>query len=255
MLQALPAAASRLVASALASQWSGGVSRLGREAMESCDENTPAALAEAAAGLARMRMLLEPVEVVLAGPPNVGKSTLTNALVSRPVSLVHDQPGTTRDWVRELAILDGVPIQLTDTAGLWKSDHPIDAESVRRAWQRIESAELVLLLREETPIELPADVRAKATLRVATKADLPHPVPPDRAEISISARTGEGLDRLRRAILQTLGLEAFDPSEPMAFTERQALLLQRAAGALERHNPQAARERLRQLLEGEPPAG
>ena len=93
----------------------------------------PAMLRRAAGRLALIRRLLEPAEVVLAGPPNVGKSTLANALIGRQVSLVHDQAGTTRDWVRHLAVLCGVPVHVTDTAGLWDAPAGVDAQAVGRA--------------------------------------------------------------------------------------------------------------------------
>jgi tRNA U34 5-carboxymethylaminomethyl modifying GTPase MnmE/TrmE len=76
-----------------------------------------------------MQRLLEPPRVVLAGPPNAGKSTLANTLVGRAVSIVHETPGTTRDWVTELALIQGVPIMLTDTAGIWDPRTKEDAES------------------------------------------------------------------------------------------------------------------------------
>jgi tRNA modification GTPase len=140
-------------------------------------------LRQAAGRLTIMQKLLHPPEVVLAGPPNAGKSTLANALVARPVSIVHAMAGTTRDWIREQAVIDGRAVWLTDTAGLWDVDHAVDAEAVRRAWDRIDSADLVLLCNPaDAPPEnsasntmhalpLPRDIHAP-TLAVTTKADL-----------------------------------------------------------------------------------
>jgi small GTP-binding protein len=82
--------------------------------------------------------------VVLAGPPNAGKSSLANALIGRQACIVTDTPGATRDWVREMADVAGCPVWVTDTAGLWSPQDPLDAEAVARAWARIDSADLVL---------------------------------------------------------------------------------------------------------------
>jgi tRNA modification GTPase len=118
MLEALPQAASELVVAAVSQQWSAGVSQLASDPDVSAE-----LLRSAARRLPMMQKLLSPPEVVLVGPPNVGKSTLANAIVGREVSIVHTIAGTTRDWVREQALLGGVPIWLTDTAGLFDFPH------------------------------------------------------------------------------------------------------------------------------------
>ena len=233
-----------------------------------------------------MRRLLSPAEVVLAGPPNAGKSTLANALVGRAVSIVHETPGTTRDWVRELAVLGGLPVWITDTAGLWESgdatlflaarngvaspvlpDVPlraeVEAQSARRAVERMGRADVVLLLGQP-----PADLeKGDATLFLAARNGVASPLkiipvwtksdlhPPTAAQsgpgvLPVSARTGEGLDALRVAILRSLGLDDFDPAVPRAFTQRQASLLQSAAEAIVRGNAPVAAESLGRLLQG-----
>ncbi len=235
-----------------------------------------AALRAAAGRRAMMRRLLCPpagryAEVVLAGPPNAGKSTLANALLGRPASIVHDRPGTTRDWVRELALLGGLPVWLTDTAGLWETYDAIDAEAVRRSAHRIAAADLVLLLgagRPETlpdwldKLRLPPGANAPATspaatsppvtppavpmLRVATKIDL-FPPPAD-ADAAVCAPAGQGLDELAARILDALGLADFDPRLAMAFTDRQEALLARAADELDAGQTDSARSSLAELL-------
>ena len=269
MLELLPAAASTLVVAAVTGQWSGGISRLARTAIDELDRQPDAsALARIAGELAAaaddqkfatMTRLIEPPQVVLVGPPNAGKSALTNALVGRPVSIVHETPGTTRDWVRELALLDGVPVWLTDTAGIWDlspgaSTPPppgdaaaVDAEAVRRARHRAESADLVLMLSPGEPIDTPGWLHATALLRVVTKTDLAPPSP--GADAAVSAATGDGLDDLQCAILRKLGLAGVDPATPAAFTQRQVDLLKIAADALLRRQPRDARQLLRALLE------
>jgi len=242
MLKALPLARSATVAAALTQQWSAGISRLARS------DPTAGALRQAAVGLRRMGRLLRPAEVVLAGPTNVGKSTLTNALTGREVSIVHSAPGTTRDWVTELGLLEGLPVWLTDTAGLWNPPADIDAEAVRRARQRAENADLLLLVAAGEPVEIPDWLGAKKLLRVSAKADV---CPPKgEADAIVSALSGEGLSDLRKAIVRSLDLGGFEPASPMAFTRRQARLLLEAARAMECSEPRSAQRALTSLLEG-----
>jgi tRNA modification GTPase len=252
LLTALAEAQSDLVVAAVAQQWSAGLSELAGRALEAIDSGKPGAalasdLRRAAAGLATMQRLLNPPEAVLAGPVNVGKSTLANALIGRQVAIVHETPGTTRDWVREMGILCGVPVWLTDTAGLWEAPEGVDAEAIRRARQRIEQADLVLLTSAERPTSPPGWLRAGKVLNVWTKADLAPPPAGFRGP-AVCAMTGEGLDELKRAVLSALGLANIDPTRPMAFTPRQADLLTRAADAFDSRDSAAAREYLETLL-------
>ncbi|MHC4986687.1 MAG: GTPase, partial [Planctomycetota bacterium] len=232
---------------AISQQWSAGLSEL------ACDPNATADAFRSAAGrFDVMRKLLSPPEVVLVGPPNVGKSTLANALVGRATSIVHETPGTTRDWVREQALLEGVPIWLTDTAGLFEfpdDPHGIDTEAVRRARSRAEQADLVLLLSAgDEPTDTPDWLHAKNILRVAAKCDLATPT--GEFDVAVSAETGEGLDKLSRAILVALDLADINPAAPAAFTQLQADLLVAAAGALDAGDTSEARQQLQALLHG-----
>ena len=243
MLEALDLAKSALVVSAVTQQWSGGLSEL------ASDPHVPAAaLRRAADGLETMRRLLQPGEVVLVGPPNAGKSTLANALWARQASIVHDEAGTTRDWVRELALLRGVPIRLTDTAGIWSAPVGIDAEAVRRARHRAEQADLVLLLAAGRPVAVPGWLDANALLRVATQCDVARA--PAGADVGVSAHTRAGLEELAGAILERLGLADLDPTAAMAFTPRQADLLAQAAECARRRDAPGQHDALRRLLAG-----
>ena len=255
MLSVLPEASGSLLVEGIANQWSGGISKLAREFLNSgvavSSGDAGRSFRTAGGGLTIMNRLLHPAEVVLAGPPNAGKSTLTNALIGRPVSIIHDRPGTTRDWVRELASVCGVPIYLTDTAGLWETEHQIDAESVRRAWTQIDHADLVLLTcPADQNLQLPREIHTN-TIRLTTKCDQTTKTATGKhqSEISLSALTGEGMDRLKSAILDALGAADFDPTVAMAFSQRQSDLLNAAAALNEKNIPQAEKL-LTELLEG-----
>ncbi|NLF31349.1 MAG: GTP-binding protein [Planctomycetes bacterium] len=252
LLQRLPRAMTAGVVTCLTRQWSAGLSRLARDAMED-----PGARAEDLAAAAEryeaMRVLLAVPEVVLAGPPNAGKSSLANALAGRAASIVTDQPGTTRDWVRTLADLGGPPVWLTDTAGLWAPDDPIDRLAVDRAWQRVDRADLVVAVFDASAPPAAEDphwtrlLAERRVLVVAGKIDLA-PAPP--GVLGVSARDGQGLADLRRAICRRLGAGDLDGDAPAAFTERQAALLATAAIVARQGEAAQARALLTELLEG-----
>lgn len=136
-----------------------------------------------------LERLKEGVRVVVAGPPNVGKSTLINALAERDAAITSPIPGTTRDVVEVPVAIDGVPFLFSDTAGLRDSIDEIEAIGIRRAQDTISGADIVLWLggAEEAP-DLPTLVRVQA------KADVSDRDP--SADISISAKTGMGMEAL-----------------------------------------------------------
>ena len=250
LLAALPSARTEAVVAALSQQWSAGLSKPARRALSpQRSDETSSQLRLAARRLGLMQRLLDPPEVVLIGPPNVGKSMLMNALVGRRVSIVHETPGTTRDWVRELADFNGLPVWLTDTAGIWDVGG-VDAEAVRRARHRAENADLVLLISAGEPSVAPNWLGAGDLFRIQAKCDIIEP--PEAGEaIGVSAVTGEGLDALTAAVLREFDLDEFDPAAPMAFTQRQSDLLNRAADAFDADDATAAEAALASLLEGE----
>ncbi len=139
----------------------------------------------------RGEKLREGLLFAVTGAPNVGKSTLINALAGRDVAIVSPVPGTTRDVLETRIVLGGVPVTVVDTAGLRDTDDPIEAEGVRRARARAEEADLVMVL-----VEAGDDAPAlpEASMLVASKADLDRPGP-DGA-LRISALTGEGMEAL-----------------------------------------------------------
>ena len=100
-------------------------------------------------------MLRDGLTLVLAGKPNSGKSSLLNALAGNDVAIVTPVAGTTRDVLRERIILEGLPLNIIDTAGLRDTENQIEREGVRRAWREIESADQVLFLVDSTEGKTP----------------------------------------------------------------------------------------------------
>lgn len=173
--------------------------------------------------------LREGFRIVIAGPPNVGKSCLLNALAKRDVAIVSDEPGTTRDVLEVHLDLDGLPVSLTDTAGLRDTAGAIEAEGMRRALTRAADADLVLwMIDADAPQWRPPPELSKApVLPVLNKIDLAseraeNPIGQSGMEgqdpIAISAKTGAGLTQLLEA-LGTRAYEALDMGgEPAAIT-------------------------------------
>ena len=191
-------------------------------------ERIDRALATADAA-ARLR---EGFTVVIAGPPNVGKSTLMNALAGRDVAITSPIPGTTRDLIEVFLDLRGYPVILVDTAGVRESCDPIEQEGVARARRRAESADLTLWLSDGG--DNPAPSMGCPTLAVRTKIDLKggHRLAPSAADLAISAKTGAGVDRLLDAIAE-LAEERMSSNEPALLTlERHRRAFQDARQAL-----------------------
>jgi tRNA modification GTPase len=140
-------------------------------------------------------------DVVLMGPPNVGKSTIINRLAGREAALTSSVPGTTRDVIEVRMDLHGLPVTFLDTAGLRDTDDALEAEGIRRARQRAAGADLRILVLDE-PSRHWADDGMRADLRIASKADQGW-----RPEgwIAVSAHSGEGIDDLVLAIVGRLG--------------------------------------------------
>lgn len=146
--------------------------------------------------------------VVLAGPPNAGKSSLFNALVKENRAIVSPTAGTTRDAIEAWLDIAGWPVRLVDTAGLRQSADAIEAEGVRRSEEYISRAEVVCILRPADGDAAAEDAQrgaaAAAILRICTKCDLAR----SDNGLNVSAKTGEGLDELRNAIAAALEAKA-----------------------------------------------
>ncbi len=152
--------------------------------------------------------------VVLVGRPNVGKSSLLNALAQRDTAIVTAIPGTTRDLLREEILIHGLPVELVDTAGLRQAGDAVEAEGIARAHKILESAQFVLLVADAASgwqaedSEILAALPARPRLVLWNKADLaprPPPGPEGEKSLAVSARSGAGLEELRAAMAGGLG--------------------------------------------------
>jgi tRNA modification GTPase len=184
------------------------------------------------------RILQEGALVVIVGEPNVGKSSLLNALLREDRAIVAPTPGTTRDLIEAPCNVRGLPLRLVDTAGQRDADDPVEAEGNRRARALVPKAQLLLRVVEApapfvpAKLELPPEI---PQLLIANKADLGRDASIPAEAIFLSAKTGEGLDVLERGIESTLLAGVTDETETaLTINARQDATLQRAAQALDR---------------------
>jgi tRNA modification GTPase len=197
------------------------------------------------------RIYREGIGVVIAGRPNVGKSSLLNRLLGEKRAIVTSIPGTTRDFIEETFDLGGIPVRLTDTAGLRPPEDAIEKEGIDLVWQRLETADAVLVLldgsAELTPDdrELLAKMVAKPLLPVLNKSDLPRRLDEESLKgllpggtspaIRISAKYGDGIDHLTAALRDMLlATPAEESAEVMIAHLHHKTALEKAAAGLVR---------------------
>src|SRR5688572_26387361 len=163
-------------------------------------------------------LLREGINVVIAGQPNAGKSSLLNALAGAELAIVTPIPGTTRDVVSQTIQIEGVPLHVIDTAGLRDSQDHVEKIGIERAWGQIASADAVLFLHDLTRWQTPEYAQADQAITRGLAEKLPKTVPvidvlnkvdavADSAGegVRLSAKTGTGLDELRRRLLEVAG--------------------------------------------------
>lgn len=183
-------------------------------------------------------LVREGITLALVGRPNVGKSSLFNALLQQDRAIVTDIPGTTRDLVSETASIGGLPVKLYDTAGIRESAELVESLGIERSYQAMADADLTLVV---VDISQPLDeadrallARAHRYLLVGNKADLAHGTLPGEA-IAVSALTGEGIARLRESILEAVAPKgAFEQETGFITSLRHEQLLRDSTGYLEK---------------------
>ncbi len=176
-------------------------------------------------------LLRNGVNVVLVGQPNVGKSSLLNALAGQDVAIVTDIAGTTRDTVSQAIQIDGVPLNIIDTAGLRETEDVVEKIGIERTWAAVERADVVLHLvdvrqdDEHSDDELLSQLRARVGsdvpfLTLHNKLDLATEAPAalTHNSLAISAKTGAGLAELRARLLHIVG---FETTQTDAFIARE----------------------------------
>jgi tRNA modification GTPase len=223
------------------------------ENLDGADRSMPAERLAAVRGLlddiqraARQGSLMrEGLHVVLAGPPNVGKSSLLNRLAGEELAIVTDVPGTTRDTIRQAIDLCGVPVYIVDTAGLRESHDPVEKIGIERTWSAIERADALVVMSDATQesdsaaeglaATIPADI---PRLYVTNKIDATGAAPVVEnthagTRVTLSARTGAGVEALKTALLGLAGWEGHAETAFLA-RERHLQALRRAAEHLSR---------------------
>jgi tRNA modification GTPase len=217
--------------------------------IENCSTSVQELLSKSESG----RLIREGLTVAIVGRPNVGKSTLLNALLSEERAIVTPIPGTTRDTIEEDASLGGIPVRWIDTAGLRDAEHPVEAEGVRRTRGAIDRADLLLLLvdaseprhREDDEV-LNLD-RSVPSLLILNKSDLPtawDDVPEGTwlATLRVSAKHGVGIEALREEILSAVGAGTLPTRNSVLLLDTWERDLLRRVGELLIQASQTARE-------------
>lgn len=186
------------------------------------------------------RVIKEGVDTIIVGKPNVGKSTLMNLLSGSERSIVTDIPGTTRDIIEETVTLGNVVLNLSDTAGLRDTENPVEKIGVERAKERIQSCGLVLAVFDGSS-ELSNDDKKLLisltdipSVAIINKTDLENIIDIEYIKqyveniVYISAKNGNGLSELTKAVEKITGTENYDPSDLVLATERQRAAAQKA---------------------------
>jgi tRNA modification GTPase len=240
-IEALTQATTLRTARHLLAQQQGALSRGLHELLSFDDTALREGLKELLRGCSVGLHLVRPWSVVLCGRPNVGKSSLINALVGYRRAIVYDQPGTTRDVVQAETALDGWPIAFSDTAGLREGADELEQAGIARAREQMQSADLLIVVIDGSQRITDDDCRLLTdfpnALVVLSKADLP---PHDDvvvygqtnpAVLRVSAVTGTGVAELQCSIVSRLIPNPPATQTPLLFTPRQVRCIELAAAA------------------------
>ena len=192
----------------------------------------------------RGRLIREGLQIAIVGEPNVGKSSLFNALVGSSRAIVTDVPGTTRDLITEVVDVDGLRVTLVDTAGLRDTQDPVEIEGVERSRQAVAVSDLILVIVDRSQARPALDeirqLSGYKRLIVSNKTDWPAAWDGPDA-VGVSARTGAGLEELRRRIVEALDVDLLR-DRPAITNIRHITLVERAHQALGRARAAALAE-------------
>jgi tRNA modification GTPase len=160
------------------------------------------------------KLVHDGLSLAIVGRPNVGKSSLFNALLERDRAIVTDIPGTTRDTVSEVAAIDGIPVRLVDTAGIREGRDVVERLGIERSYQAMADADITIVVLDfSTPLSaedeklLTRAEKGGPQLVVANKCDLPRQMTEMAGVIEVSAREGLGIDELRKRIVLAVAPE------------------------------------------------
>jgi tRNA modification GTPase len=195
---------------------------------------------ELLATAARGRLVREGAQVAIVGAPNVGKSSLFNALLNANRAIVTPVPGTTRDLLTERADIRGMSVALVDTAGIRETGDVVEQEGVSRARQTVAVADLLLVVLDQSRAmndedrAILASTATRPRVVVLNKMDLPPAEEITIDGITVCAVTGEGFDRLTTVIAREIGAAPEERDQPRVTNVRHIALLERARDALAR---------------------
>jgi small GTP-binding protein len=238
----------------IVNQIEGGLSKIAAQWLQNIDARTLEEMKSDAEQILRdsqiAKLIINGCTIVLAGPPNTGKSTLLNCLAGRQKAIVSDLKGTTRDWVSARCQIEPLSIELIDTAGLDENLATVPAGTVEKAAQEktveiLDRADLILLVLDNSQPEISLDSRLLKKIAdklvpstvegniitVLNKSDLPARFDTGKLPgvlsdtVQISAKFGTGIENLTQRILQTCGVTDFDIHTTVYFTPRQEKLL------------------------------
>ena len=195
----------------------------------------------------RGALLSRGAQIVMTGAPNAGKSSLMNRLADQAVAIVTDVPGTTRDVIKQPISIEGVAVQLSDTAGIRTATNAIEQEGIERAQTALDTADIIIeVIDDVEPKETGLSSRdnAQSVIRVLNKIDLSGRAPgvleaTDQEDesvsrsVAVSAETGEGIQALEQVIIQCLGMGEAGTTSPFSARERHVTCLKRAEATLD----------------------
>ena len=195
----------------------------------------------------RGAILSRGAQIVMTGAPNAGKSSLMNRLADRDVAIVTDVPGTTRDVIKQSISIEGVAIQLSDTAGIRAAADAIEQEGIERAQAALDIADIIIEViddREPKNTEFASSGNEQSVISVLNKIDLSGRTPGKLnaanqedefapPTVAVSAVTGEGINALEKVIIHCLGMGEAETTSPFSARERHVTCLKRAEAALD----------------------